>query len=182
MNARAATAFVDVLFLVALILILMPHGEDKADPPLLGVMVAELTWRGDHDVDLWVRGPGTSSVGYSARQAGPVGLVFDDLGTNTGNILHREVVVIHPAPDGDAKPGHYVINAHLFRGRGDLVAEVDVTLWVREGDRLEMYWTGHLRLTGRDEATAIRFDVRNGEIIPGSERSDFVSIKGVRTS
>lgn len=174
---RASTAFVDVLFLIAMVLILTPRGDDLDDPPLLGVVVVEITWPGRHDVDLWVRPPGLASVGYSARQAATAGLVFDDLG-HIDVQVHREVVVIHEARDG-----HYIANIHLYRLRRDSgeVAEVDVTLWVRNGVRLEAHWTGHIRLENREEATAIQWDMRDERIIPGSERHDFISIKGARS-
>lgn len=177
MNARASTAFVDVLFLIAMILILIPHGDERADPPLLGTVVIEATWRGDHDIDLWMRAPGSTAVGYSARQSGVTTLLLDDLGTNVDIALHREIVVVH---GDEARNGDYTANVHAFRLRGDTPAEVDVTLWVRRGQNLEPYWTGRIRLGMREESTAIRWSMRNGAIIPGSERFDFLSVRGQR--
>jgi len=176
-NARASTAFVDVLFLIAMILILIPHGDERADPPLLGNVVVEATWHVDHDIDLWVKAPGSRAVGYSARQSGVTTLLLDDLGHNIDINLHREIVVVH----GDEAPnGDYVANVHAFRLRGEMPAEIDVTLWVRKGQHLELYWTGHIRLGMRQEATAIRWSMRDGVIVPGSERFDFVSVRGSR--
>ena len=173
MNARTSTVLCDLLFTIVLILILLPHGAETQadDPPLLGDVVMEATWPGDVDVDLWVRGPGYAAVGYSARQSRVASLLLDDLGHIPVD-PHREIVVVHTASDGA-----YVANIHLFRGTA---ATVQVTLWRRSSGQLEAFWTGTLQLGHRQEATAIRWQMVGREIIPGSERFDFVSVRGER--
>lgn len=172
MNARTATVLSDLLFLMVLILILLPHGAEGDDPPLLGDVVIEAVWPEDVDVDLWARGPGGQPVGFSARQSMVASLLLDDLGQIPRD-PHRELIVIHNARDGD-----YVANVHLYRGNG---ATVQVTLWRRSGGHLVEFWSGPLVIGHREEATAIRWSMRGREIVAGTERFDFLSIRGYRS-
>ena len=118
MNEANRTSFLDMLFVLILVLILLPHQPENAKETILepkGNLVIEVSWPDDMnvDVDLWVRGPTGRAVGYSSKNSEYLDLLRDDLG-RTADLgkLNYEIVYGREVPSGD-----YVINLHLYRNR-----------------------------------------------------------------
>ena len=87
MTRTALTIFIDCVFCILAIFILLPHqpAESKdADmvPPGSVVVIAEWPTGLDYDVDLWVRAPDDVPVGYSNKGSKFFNLLRDDLGSH----------------------------------------------------------------------------------------------------
>jgi len=110
------TAFVDCLFLIIFILVLLPHNPEvsqaeTAVPP--GSVVVQVEWQPgiNVDVDLWVQAPGDAPVGYSNKGAKFFNLLRDDLGNQSDTTpLNVEYAYSRGQPAGE-----YTVNLHLYR-------------------------------------------------------------------
>lgn len=103
-----------LLFLLLLAVMNPPEEKSETDEPPPGLIMVELRWPDDIDVDidLWVKAPNDQPVGYSNRSSKIFDLLRDDLGSrgdvmnlNYENAFSRGIV-----------EGRYCVNVHYFRG------------------------------------------------------------------
>ncbi len=162
--------FVLVTFIVVLISQINPPTDPTIDPP--GNMVASAAWpAGAIDVDLWVRHANQPAVGYSRKSGKVWSLLRDDLGTtNDSTPLNYEAAFTRGLPDGE-----YVVNIRCYGCRtGPVPVAVEVRI---VGGPL--VWSGVVDLvTDKQEKTAVRFVLRDGQVVPGSESFVFRKIRG----
>ena len=139
MNKRTRIAFLDTLMIVILILIIILRtmdSESSADdtvPP--GSIVVQVEWPPelDVDVDLWVRAPGDTPVGYSNKGGKFFNLLRDDLGSYADTtLLNFEVAYSRGQPVGE-----YIVNLHLFLSRAGAGVQIPcrVEIMLRFGTR-----------------------------------------------
>jgi hypothetical protein len=172
-------AFLDFLFLaltgfMAMVLLLISHvavsSESERKLDRAGVLV-EIVWPADTDadVDLWVRAPGDTPVGYSNKGGAIFDLLRDDLGLRkdlTG--MNYESSVSRGSPAGE-----YTVNIHLYRRNStDLPLGVEVLVTIKpyaDGPRIIVdQRTVVLRAEG-EELTVVRFTLdSDGYQVPGS--------------
>lgn len=169
MNAGWRFALIDVLFILLLVLILLPHNpktEDDFKPP--GEVIVEIRWPDglNIDVDLWVRAPGDIPVGYSSRAGGYFNLLRDDLGSARDHLrLNYETSYTRGAPAGE-----YIVNVHMYVNHDPLPVEVTVQASVRTsgGTMVIFAKTVTLHRLGQ-ELTVSRFSLdKDGFLVPGS--------------
>lgn len=159
-----------LLGVVAVVMFILPSVNPKAeadplDPP--GNLVASIAWpAGRIDVDLWVA-HGDEPVGYSQKSGRVWSLLRDDLGTANDNTpLNFESAFTRGLPDGE-----YVVNVKCYGCAGAVPVAVSVEVRLAEGG---VIWRGQVDLVKeKQERTAIRFRVRDGKVVVGSESSVF---------
>ncbi|MBD9542969.1 hypothetical protein IB276_26340 [Ensifer sp. ENS04] len=155
-----------LFFIVTLLAQVNPAAEaDPLDPP--GNLVASIAWpAGRIDVDLWVA-HGDEPVGYSQKSGRVWSLLRDDLGTANDNTpLNFESAFTRGLPDGE-----YVVNVKCYGCAGAVPVPVSVEVRLAEGP---MVFRGVVSLVkDKQERTAIRFRVRDGKVVVGSESSVF---------
>ncbi len=119
LNPRVFIPFLDVLFILIIVFIVLPHeiDQEKTSDVSAGNLIIELTWDAevDVDVDLWVKSPGQRPIGYSNKHSTHLNLLRDDLGhTNDESKVNYEMVLSRAAPSGE-----YIITAHLYGLKGE---------------------------------------------------------------
>ncbi|QWY83222.1 hypothetical protein [Rhizobium phage RHph_X2_25] len=158
-----------LLGLVAIVVITLssinPKAEaaDPIDPP--GNLVASAAWpAGSIDVDLWV-GHADEAVGYRFKSGKVWSLLRDDLGTaNDSTPLNFESAFTRGLPDGE-----YVINVRCFGCAGKVPVPVNVEVRLADGG---MVYRDVVELVAdKQERTAIRFRMKDGRVVHGSESS-----------
>lgn len=166
MNRATATAFIDALFLVLLVLVLLPIGSTQADRTVLPSLAVEIRWPDGwrSDVDLWVRGPGDEPVGFTRKTGRYLALLRDDLGTASIPWRH-EIIETYEIPDG-----RWLVNVHLYGDTGkNAPVPVEVAVWQKVSGSTTVIWTGEVVLERKGaEVTAVHFSTRRGRFEPGS--------------
>lgn len=181
MNSRAATVFIDALFLMLLVLVLLPHRPDEAsaDDARAGDLVVEIYW-GDcitADVDLWVQSPADKPVGYSRLRGQHFSLLRDDLGVDT-RCERMELAAARELVDGE-----WIVNLHLYGNRSDVSPIiVDVRAWYRNSDKPQdgrkLIWTGPVSLDySGQEVTAVRWTMARGVMVAGSIHHSQIALR-----
>ncbi len=181
----SGTVFRDVITLalagfVVMVVLVLPHINPKTAPTKAAVeppgsAIIEVRWPDaiDADVDLWVRAPSESPVGYSNKGGRTFNLLRDDRGHyDDPTNLNYEVSYSRGLPAGE-----YVVNLHYYGlalGLGASAGEVPATVVVSTRDAAtgvvtrQFTETVALQRVG-EEATALRFAVDEfGKIVPGS--------------
>ena len=161
MLALAVTTKIIVIF-ASIAIILLPHLNPKAVQSNGQVeaqesVIFEVSWDNqlDADVDLWVRAPGDTAVGYSNKGAVVCNLLRDDLGQlgDPLQINHEQTVCRGLVPDQE-----YTVNAHGFRGS---VWPIDVMLQVTtktaKGSAIQAFHASGRLDRGGDEITLANF-------------------------
>jgi hypothetical protein len=142
---KSTLAFVDLLFNILLgfvflfvvaFLLINPVAK-RADIEQPAQYMITMTWP-DHskdDIDLWVKDPVGNTVFFMTREAGFLSLDRDDLGIINDSVivngqpveveLNREVVTVR-----GIVPGPYLVSAHYYRLRSELVEDIPVTIEV----------------------------------------------------
>ncbi len=182
----SGTVFRDVITLalgafVATLFLLLPHlnpvAEDKkaeaVEPP--GSAIIEVRWPDaiDADIDLWVRAPDETPVGYSNKGGRTFNLLRDDRGHyDDPTNLNYEVSFSRGLPIGE-----YIINLHYYGlalGLSPDVEAVPVTVVVSTraattGVVSRIFTeTVTLERVG-EETTAMRFAIdEEGQVVEGS--------------
>ncbi len=181
MNRRVATVFIDALLLFLLVLVILPHKpeEARATPSvdLFAQLIIAARWPDGStaDVDLWVRAPGDSTVGYSHTRGRVSSLIWDDVGNVSYPKWRYEGVMVRRATDGE-----YVVNLHLFRS-AHLPIPVTVAVWKLTPVGEKELWSGKVELVSEgQEITVVRFVLQNGKMIPGSAHDRFQALRSPR--
>ena len=143
--------------------------EVTQQPPGTVIVTADWDPNSDVDVDLWVRAPGDTPVGYSAKS----GVVFNLLRDDLGQIADASHLNAEVAYARGYRAGTYVVNVHLYRlRRGDLPLPVRVVVSIQpEGSESPVQmWSGDVVLTKEgQELTAVRFVLdAQGRLVPDS--------------
>ena len=180
------TIFRDVIMLtllgfVTIVVILLPHlnppvqASDIASP---GNVYVQANWDAniEADVDLWVRAPTDTAVGYSNKGGKVFNLLRDDL----GKLLKDDPSNFEVAFSRGAPAGEYVVNVHMFRNRAN-VWPLKVTLEInlnREGSGIFSIGKRTVTFTkAQQEITVLRFKLdENGKLVSGSEHDLPVSL------
>lgn len=173
------TVFRDVILLtligfVAMVIMLLPHiqkkKEKKADHKAPGHVIVEMHWPSDItvDVDLWVRAPNATPVGFWNQGNDIFNLLRDDLGIE-GDATNENYEISYSR---GIRPGEYVVNAHMYSiVPNGLEVPVKIVVSVRaKYDTTRQLLETTLKLTRRNqEETAFRFRLTaEGELVEGS--------------
>ena len=167
---KRPAAFIDVLFLLVFMLLVLPHNPSvKADTTSPGMVIVEAVWEEgvNIDVDLWVLAPGDRPVGYSNRAGTIFNLLRDDLGRQRDVLpLNYETSYSRGAPAGE-----YTIGVHLYN---NFEKKYPVPVTVRVTTRIKGV-TGHIftrtvsLLSHGHEITVNRFSLsERGLLVAGS--------------
>lgn len=169
MNRRVATVFIDVLFALVMVLVLLPHEPEAEDAQIEspGTLIIQIEWASDRDVgvDLWVKSPGDYPVGYSNKGGRVFNLLRDDLG-HTGDYskVNFEVAFTRGLPDGE-----YAVTVHLFNVRGDtapMPVSAQASLTPKAGDKPIQLWQRDIVLLSvGQEITLARMTFVAGSLI-----------------
>jgi hypothetical protein len=145
----------------------------------VGNLTVEMQWPmgSKSDIDLWVRPPGDTPVGYSRKTGKFCDLVRDDLGA-----LHdmasraMEIVACRKAPAGE-----YVINVHsyVFRDEGAIPIRVFVKSQHAGDSAMRTLLTQATPLDhDGQEVTVARFTLdSDGGLVPGSLNNLYKSLR-----
>lgn len=162
-----------LFFILVLIAQVNPPTTPTITPP--GNLVVSAAWPpGSIDVDLWVQYGGQPAVGYSNKSGRVWALLRDDLGTsNDDTILNYESAFTRGLPDGE-----YVVNVKCFTcWVGNLPVPVLVEIRLVDGG---LIYSGTIDLIkNKQERTALRFTMKDGRLVPGSESKVFKKVGGV---
>lgn len=170
MNRRTLVAFIDALFLMLLIFVLLPH-QPKAgdDTPPPGTLAVEIRWPDNMntDVDLWLMSPSERKpVGYSHRAGVVWNLLRDDLGhVRDLDHLNYENGFTRGAPDGE-----YIVNVHLYsniQAVYPVPVTVVVTAHLPTGQVNIFDGSVNLSRIGQ-EVTVVRFSISDERVVSGS--------------
>ena len=128
---NALLAFI-VLFVIVLAFINPVSKRTDAEVRMPGNIMVQIRWPDDVDVDvdLWVKAPGDSSIGYSNRAGRVFNLLRDDLGSIGDSTKYNyELAFGRGMPDGN-----YTVNIHLFRNGSHLTEiPVDALVYISQG-------------------------------------------------
>ncbi|MDA7947821.1 MAG: hypothetical protein MPJ78_10135 [Hyphomicrobiaceae bacterium] len=173
------TVFRDVILLtlvgfVAMVIMLLPHiqkkEEDSEDHKAPGNVIVELHWPSDMnvDVDLWVKGPKSTPVGFWNQGNDVFNLLRDDLGIE-GDATNENYEISYSR---GIPPGEYIVNVHMYGVVPDgIVVPAKVVVSVRgKYDSARQILTSTVELRQRNqEETAFRFRLTaEGELVEGS--------------
>lgn len=161
-----------MLFVLIMVLILLPskpEEETSKDIDLETNFTVEIYWpeEVDVDVDLWIKTPGDSPIGYSRKNGIYFDLLRDDLGRiNDIGPLNYEIAVARNAPSGE-----YIFNLHLYRNRDSTkLMVVPVTMIIRASNKKlsnpYVVFQNHVKLKYEgEEITVARFffDAETGQ-------------------
>ncbi len=153
------------LFLVLLVITLI-WINDPTDPAnetkIPGSLAIELFWpdKIPVDIDMWVRAPEATPVGYSRKSGTIFNLLRDDLGT-LGDIAPANVE--HVFSRG-ITPGDYVVNAHFYKDnradKGPILLTLIVTL-KHDGSNPIKVHTNKIPIDRQNiEMTLVRFTIK----------------------
>lgn len=166
-------AYIDMLLTLVVIGIVFMVIVDVKEQTFLQkpvcLMAIDASWSKDYnvDVDLWAAGPDGLPVGYSARESPTLYIGADDRGYKTDEVQNDERICARMVPNGE-----YIVNVHMF-GNPDSKYPVPVFVEVALVDPASatqliiISTTVELRLAS-EELTVARFNIKNGEFVPGS--------------
>lgn len=178
-DSTTDTVFRDVILLalvgfVAIVIMLLPHIEKQKDETedhkAPGHVIVEMHWPSDMpvDVDLWVKAPRATPVGFWNQGNDIFNLLRDDLGVE-GDATEENYEISYSR---GIRPGEYIVNVHMYGVvPPGLVVPVTVVVSVRakyDSARQILKTTVKLRQRNQEE-TAYRFRLTSeGELVEGS--------------
>ena len=182
-NSQSDTIFRDVTLLalsgfIAIVVLFLPwlnlKTKDLVIKEPVGSVIFELFWSDkiDADLDLWVRGPNDSAVGY----AHPSGQVFNLLRDDRGLIADHTPLNYEISFTRGILAGEYQANVHLFKhdkNKKKIQATVVASLVTPDrGYRKEIIQKKVTLSSQGKEKTVLRFKLDNNfKIVPGSINS-----------
>lgn len=182
MNRRVATVFIDALLLFLLVLVILPHEPAPRATPtvdLFAELIVGARWPDGTkaDVDLWVRAPGGHPIGYSRTRGEASSLTWDDVGVIDEPPWRYEAAIVREARDGE-----YVVNLHLYLNKGaELPIPVEVVAWRKLPNEVSEIWSGRAELLHQgQEITVVRFELRDGRLLPGSAHDAHLALRPAR--
>ena len=179
-NAQADTIFRDVTLLalsgfISIVILLLPwlnfQTKDIEIKEPVGSVIFELFWseKIDADLDLWVRGPHDSAVGYAQPSGQVFNLLRDDRGLTADHTpLNYEISFTRGILTGE-----YQANVHLFKhskSKTPIEATIIASLVTPDrGYRKEILGRKVLLNVEGKEKTVLRFKLDNNfKIVEGS--------------
>lgn len=161
------TVFRDVILLtlvgfVAMVIMLLPHlqkaKEQSEDHKPPGNVIVEMHWPNNMpvDVDLWVKGPDSTPVGFWNQGNDFFNLLRDDLGIE-GDATEENYEITYSR---GIRPGEYIVNVHMYGAvPAGTVVPVSVVVSVRgKYDTAKQILQTTVKLDHRNqEETAFRF-------------------------
>ena len=179
-NAQADTIFRDVTLLalsgfISIVILLLPwlnfQTKDIEIKEPVGSVIFELFWseKIDADLDLWVRGPHDSAVGYAQPSGQVFNLLRDDRGLTADHTpLNYEISFTRGILIGE-----YQANVHLFKhdkSKTPIEATIIASLVTPDrGYRKEILGRKVLLNVEGKEKTVLRFKLDNNfKIVEGS--------------
>jgi len=179
-NAQADTIFRDVTLLalsgfISIVILLLPwlnfQTKDIEIKEPVGSVIFELFWseKIDADLDLWVRGPNDSAVGY----AHPSGQVFNLLRDDRGLTADHTPLNYEISFTRGILTGEYQANVHLFKhskSKTPIEATIIASLVTPDrGYRKEILGRKVVLNVEGKEKTVLRFELDNNfKIVEGS--------------
>jgi hypothetical protein len=173
------TVFRDVLMLalvgfVAMVIMLLPHlskaKQQQQEHRAPGHVVVEIHWPNDMsvDVDLWVKAPGDSPVGFFNPDSRFFNLLRDDLGAE-GDASGQNYEVSYSR---GIAAGEYIVNVHMYGALpAGMIVPVNVVVSARQqyGDLRQLLQTRVELRRHNQEETAFRFQLtERGDLVAGS--------------
>tara|TARA_E500000331_G_C16950589_1_gene580330 strand:+ start:77 stop:685 length:609 start_codon:yes stop_codon:yes gene_type:complete len=182
-NAQADTIFRDVTLLalsgfISIVILLLPwlnfQTKDIEIKEPVGSVIFELFWseKIDADLDLWVRGPQDSPVGYAKPSGQVFNLLRDDRGLTADHTpLNYEISFTRGILTGE-----YQANVHLFKhskSKTPIEATIIASLVTPDrGYRKEILGKKVVLNVEGKEKTVLRFKLDNNfKIVEGSVNS-----------
>ena len=157
-----------VVYMAMAALALIAASRASTEGVVPGNVLFQLTWDQTKlaDVDLWVRAPDDTPVGYSHPAGRHCNLLRDDTGRPTDpESRNMELAVCRGTPDGE-----WIANVALYAdrdGKLPVTATLVATMAGRNG--IEQIARRTLAFTGEgDERTAFRFALHGQDLVPGS--------------
>jgi hypothetical protein len=178
-DSNTDTVFRDVILLtlvgfVAMVIMLLPHIQKKKEeaedrkPP--GNVIVEMHWPSDMnvDIDLWVKGPKVTPVGFWNQGNDLFNLLRDDLGVD-GDATNENYEITYSR---GIRQGEYIVNVHAYGIiPTGLVVPVTVVVSVRgkyDSARQILKTIVTLRQRNQEE-TAYKFRLNaEGDLVEGS--------------
>lgn len=189
------TVFRDVIMLVlagfvVIVLLLLPRinppaqaAKQSMDPP--GNVMVEIRRPDglDTDIDLWVKAPGDTPVGYSNKGGESFNLLRDDRGhLRDASNLNYEVSYSRGVPVGE-----YVVNLHLYNSRSEISVPIPVQVVVSvrrtpiSSARQIVTGKAFLRMVG-DEITVFRFSLDSDrQLVSDSVHNVFLPLRAEKS-
>lgn len=157
-----------VVYMAMAALALIAAGKVAPQAVTPGNVLFQLTWERAKlaDVDLWVRAPDDTAVGYSHPAGRHCNLLRDDTGRPTDQeSRNMELTVCRGTPDGE-----WIANAALYADRdGKLPVVAVVTATMAGKDGIEQIARRTVTLTREgEEQTAFRFTLHGKTLEPDS--------------
>lgn len=162
------------LFLMAFMLINPIADTGKIDP-VTQIMI-NVNWDDESakDIDVWLKGPNGTKVGYRQKDGGYIVLDRDDLGrVNDSYVVNGERQFVSRNMEtitiNDIVPGEYVLNIHYF-GSGLTNNGVDKGVELVKVDLIDMHpfklaYSTEINISYRQEVTVLTFVVnKDGNI------------------
>ena len=122
---------------IIIVLLLLPwlniKAQDQATKEPSGSVIVEAFWPEDRDVDvdLWVKAPSDSAVGYSNMN----GYYFNLLRDDRGNLFDRTPINYEISYTRGIAAGDYQANIHLYQTDGGPPIEVKIVISVVEPEQ-----------------------------------------------
>jgi len=122
---------------IIIVLLLLPwlniKAQDQATKEPSGSVIVEAFWPEDRDVDvdLWVKAPSDSAVGYSNMN----GYYFNLLRDDRGNLFDRTPINYEISYTRGIAAGDYQANIHLYQTDGGAPIEVKIIVSVVEPEQ-----------------------------------------------
>ena len=122
---------------IIIVLLLLPwlniKAQDQATKEPSGSVIVEAFWPEDRDVDvdLWVKAPSDSAVGYSNMN----GYYFNLLRDDRGNLFDRTPINYEISYTRGIAAGDYQANVHLYQTDGGPPIEVKIIISVVEPEQ-----------------------------------------------
>ena len=162
------------LFIIAFILInpIKKQHNIKSKAEFMAIM--EWDKKSKFDIDLWMKDPIGTVVGFPNKDAGWLHLDRDDLGQANDFVnmksdqtkiieINREIMTVR-----GIIPGEYIVNTHFYSAKASPEkSNMDVSIQVIKVNPYQEIYNGIINLKGpSDEKTAIRFKIDDkGDVI-----------------
>lgn len=167
------------LFLIAFMLINPIAETGKIDPKTEFMATIEWDENITHDIDIWMKGPDGTVVGYQRKDGRYIVLDRDDLGGANDTFVVNGVSTtvkrnLETVTINTILPGEYVINVHYFGGGMERDAQnrpyfdkepVDVRVEFMDVNPFKVLYSEIINISYRQEMTVITFVVNDkGEV------------------
>ena len=163
------------LFIVAFILINPITEEANIQAKAEFMVIMEWDPDSSYDIDLWMKDPTGTIVGFPNKDAGWLHLDRDDLGKTNDTILmangepkvvhlNREIMTVRGIMQGE-----HIVNVHFYSNKGARYTGKPIEIMIQVikiNPYFEVYNGVEVLYRPADERTAIRFTVnKNGDVV-----------------